>query len=283
MRSLKRVFCCLLLILSIIASGCSSEIKGGSDTDFKFIVAADPQLFWGDNVDNWRLTIEQINKIDPDLVIVCGDLTESPGNKKQIDVYTEMSKKLKATIKLYNVPGNHDVGTIPSLESLAAYKENIGPLYYSFTHNDNLFIILESSSIKSPTEKTQEYVDEQMKWLREVLSDSKSKNFTYKFVVMHHPIILESLDEQEQYFNMPHELRKELLSLFIDGGINIVFSGHLHQDRVVKFDDIELVVNGSCGKALGQSSLGFRVVNVCPDGLSHEYITLQDQSLRYAD
>jgi hypothetical protein len=43
------------------------------------------------------------------------------------------------SIRLYSVAGNHDVGNEPTVEALAAYRQQFGPDYYSF--REGLFTV----------------------------------------------------------------------------------------------------------------------------------------------
>jgi predicted MPP superfamily phosphohydrolase len=277
-RNNRQLSVWIIIIFSVIILlpllSCNENFKRYSKAikvnEYAFAVASDPQLFWG-TLENWQQTIRDINEMHPDFVIVCGDMTNNPGNKEEIAAYWENAAKLSAGIKLYNVPGNHDLQSEPTLESIELYKKNFGKPYYSFEHKNSLFIVLESSSMKNPTEKTTPLVIEQMRWLKKILSDSDKMNYANKFVFMHHPVILKDINEKEEYFNLPVAVRNELLELFEAHNVKIVFSGHLHQDRVVKLKNVELVITGSCGKALADSSLGFRIVHVMGNNTQHSY------------
>lgn len=273
----------VLIITIIVLSGCASLNQGHQEVaasqEYTFVVASDPQPPWG-AIENWQQTINEINKISPDFVIVCGDMTNDSRNEKEISAYFETAKELSPGIRLFHVPGNHDLLPEPSLASLELYKKHFGKPYYSFEHKKSLFIVLESSSFKSTATAATPLVAEQMRWLRQTLIDSDKKQFDHKFVFLHHPFVLEKINEEEEYFNLPVALRNELLEIFVSHNVEIVFSGHLHQNRAIKIENIELVVNGSCGKALADSDLGFRIVKVSAQGVEHSFYKLSDQSLR---
>ena len=57
--------------LSATARGTGAE-KATSNDPFYFIVAADPQLFWGP-LELWQRTIEEANRLQPAFMVVCGD------------------------------------------------------------------------------------------------------------------------------------------------------------------------------------------------------------------
>jgi len=107
-----------VLLLFIACIGCSNietvslpvHKTGHFQQDrFRFIVAADPQLFRGKKEDLDK-AIESINNFEPEFVIMCGDLVEIPSNQQQIRAYKDAASKLSPEISLYNVSGNHVLG-----------------------------------------------------------------------------------------------------------------------------------------------------------------------------
>lgn len=256
-----------------------TKVKADELQEYSFVVAADPQLFWG-AIENWNQTVDQINRLkaDPDFLIVCGDLIHKPGNMNQLDAYKDGAESLN--IEKYEIPGNHDIGNPPTLDSLSFYKEQIGPLYDAFEYKNSLFIMLASDLFKNPPSETEAVAEEQIRWLEQTFEEAKSKDYVNKFVFMHHPMILETMDESEEYFNLPVKIRDQLFNLFKSNSVDIVFSGHWHRNRVIKLDNIEFVITGSCGVALGDSAVGFRVVKVSGSNIEHTYRPLPDQSLK---
>ena len=109
----------------ILAGGVISTLAGrfslASDTKaedgFFFVVAADPQLFWG-SAESWQKAVGEINRLKPGFAVVCGDLINRNGNAKAVNLekdeemaqaYLKIAKTLDSSIPLHNVAGNHDV------------------------------------------------------------------------------------------------------------------------------------------------------------------------------
>src|SRR5258708_13522390 len=122
-----------------------------------FLQMSDPQFgMYSENRDfaqetiNFEKAIAAANKLKPAFVVVCGDLVNQAGNAAQIAEYHRIAAKLDRSIALHNVAGNHDVGNEPTPESLAAYRKQFGPDYYSFRHGDFVGILLNSSLIHHP-------------------------------------------------------------------------------------------------------------------------------------
>ena len=104
-----------------------------------FIQMSDPQFgMYTKNANfehetaNFEFAIATANRLKPAFVVITGDLINEAGNAAQAAEYKRIAAKLDPTIKLYSVPGNHDVQNEPTAESLARYRERFGPDYYTF-------------------------------------------------------------------------------------------------------------------------------------------------------
>jgi 3',5'-cyclic AMP phosphodiesterase CpdA len=236
---------------------------------FFFVVAADPQLFWGPK-ELWEKTIEHVNRLKPAFLVVCGDLVQETGNDEQAEAYLEVAGKLDASIPLHNLPGNHDVYNQPTPQSLAWYEKHFGKPWYSFTHAGCLFLALESDVLNRP-DGAPGMAEQQMAWLRKTLEAASENRFDHVIVFKHYSLCLERVDEPDAYFNVPGPRRKELLGLFHKHGVTAVFSGHYHRNAYVKDGDLELITTSSCGKPLGKDPVGLRIVKVFADRIEHRY------------
>lgn len=236
---------------------------------FFFVVAADPQLFWGP-LELWQKAIAEVNRLKPAFLVVCGDLIQDPGNEEQAKAYLEAAEKLDASIPLHNVAGNHDVYSNPTPESIAWYEKRFGKAWGSFEHGGCLFLVLESDLLNQP-DRAPELAERQVAWLEKTLREAKSKEFDRIIVFKHFPLCLQKVDEKDQYFNVPGPRRRKLLELFHASGVTAVFSGHHHRNGYVKDGDLELVITSSSGKPLGKDPVGFRIVKVFDDRIEHRY------------
>ena len=119
---------------------------------FIFIQAADTQFglidecsgiphelqVWDKEIALTKKAIEAANKIDPlpKFFIVCGDLVNDfPGEKhreNQESDFKNVFKDLHSNIPLICVCGNHDIGNIPTKETVESYRSSFGPDYFSF-------------------------------------------------------------------------------------------------------------------------------------------------------
>ena len=219
---------------------------------------------------NFEFFIASVNRLKPQFVIVTGDLTNKAADADQIAEFHRIARKLDPAIRLYNVPGNHDVRNEPTAESLAKYRKNWGPDYYTFDSGDMRGIVLDSSLIQAPV-NVQAEAGKQEHWLKEQLA--KARTDGKRVVVFQHiPFFLKSADEPDQYFNIPKQHRARYLALFHEYGVRYIFTGHYHRNAEGHDGDLDMVVTGAVGMPIGPDPSGFRIVRL--DNMDHPYIGL---------
>ena len=269
-----------ILIIFIIAPGCLSQHIQRNTKPFFFFQMTDPQfgMFTNNNgftkeTINFGKAIEAANHLSPAFVIVCGDLVNKTNNAAQIAEYKRVAGKIDPSISFYQVAGNHDLGNQPSSKSLANYRKEFGPDYYSFTSGNLFGIVLNSSLFKDPT-LVEDEAAKQDQWLQRTLKGAKEKKFTNIVVFQHIPFFLTEPNEKDGYSNIPLERRKVYLKLFQKYGIKYIFAGHLHKNAIGRDGDLEIISTGPVGKPLGKDPSGFRIVKVNGSKISSEYYSL---------
>ncbi|HVY93443.1 MAG TPA: metallophosphoesterase [Bryobacteraceae bacterium] len=260
----------LLLLLPVLA------LRVFAAEPVYFVQASDPQFgMYTDNRDfaqetaNWTFAIANINRLHPAFLVVTGDLVNKGADAAQIAEYKRISGMLDPSIHLYSVPGNHDVGNDPTPESLAEYRKNIGPDYYSFREGPVYGIVLDSSLFKAPA-KVMDEAAKQEKWLEAELEKAKASS-AMPVVFLHISLFLEKPDEPEQYFNQPVEARKRVLELLHRYDVRYVFAGHYHRNDFGKDGDLEMITTNAAGKALGAEGSGFRIAEVSGGRIVNEF------------
>ena len=242
-----------------------------------FIQASDPQfgMYAKDanfvqETANFEFFVASVNRLKPQFVVVTGDLTNKPADADQIAEFHRIARKLDPGIKLYTVAGNHDVKNEPTAESIAQYRKNWGPDYYTFDWDNLRGIVVNSSLIQAPV-NVQAEADKQAQWLRGQLAKARSDG---KRVVLfqHIPIFLEAADEPDQYFNIPKKYRERYLALLHEYGVEYVFAGHYHRNAEAHDGRLDMVVTGAVGMPIGPDPSGFRIVRL--DTMEHPYIGL---------
>ncbi len=204
-------------------------------------------------------------------VIVCGDLTNAH-TPAQIAEYHRIAARLDPAIKLYNVAGNHDVGNEPTPESLAAYRKNYGPDWYSFQAEGLYGIVLDSSVISFPAKVASEAA-KQEDWLRSELPKAKASGLQI-VIFQHIPWFLATPGEPDQYFNIPTSIRARYLHLFEEFGVHSILAGHYHRNAEGKGPALDMIVTGPIGMPIGPDPSGFRIVSVVGGHLQQQYYGL---------
>jgi 3',5'-cyclic AMP phosphodiesterase CpdA len=232
---------------------------------FTFVQICDPQLGMGGyehDLKTFKQAVIQANALKPDFVVICGDLVARL-DEKSVKDFNRI--KTGFTIPTHCVPGNHDVfndhqdkrNGINHAQSLANYRKAMGKDYYSFEHKGQVFLCANSQLWKVALKGESEKHDQ---WVKQTLATASKKGLPV-FVVMHHPLYTDTLDEKDAYSNLPTAKRKELLELFEKHGVVAVLTGHEHKVIIREHKGIQLVTGETTSKTHG-SPLGFRLWHI---------------------
>ncbi|MDA0765623.1 MAG: metallophosphoesterase [Verrucomicrobia bacterium] len=261
----------LLFSLVTVASAAAAE-PGKEQQPFSFVQMCDTQLGMGGyehDVLTFKQAVKQINELQTDFVVICGDLVNKADDKSFADF-----NEIKATFTLpcYCAPGNHDVGNAPTKASLANYREKIGKDYYSFEHKGCTIVVANSQLWKHPVEGEAEQHDA---WFKKTLEEAKAKSSPV-FVVVHYPLFLKDIEEKETYSNLSPEKRKAVFALCQENGVVAFLAGHTHQQISNEKDGILLVNGETTSKNFDKRPMGFRLWNVGgEEGLRHQFVKFE--------
>ena len=218
----------------------------------------------------------QINELDCDFVIICGDLVHRASDSSYADLLGIIGK---LEMPCYLVAGNHDVGNTPNDTTLAYYRENLGKDYYSFEHGGYAFVVSNTQLWQTHIGKESDLHD---RWFRGVMSRN-DKLQSPVIVIGHHPLFVKHADEEEAYFNLPPLKRQELLDQFIQHGVVAYLSGHRHKLLLNSYNGIQLVTGESTSKNFDKRPLGFRLWEASDGTLRHRFVGLQPFEVKSAD
>lgn len=266
------------MTLCLLAS-CSPRFS-----EFTFVQMTDPQIGFRDTTPGFvksdslfNRAAEAVNALNPKCVIITGDLVNDAYDKYQDSVYRANRSKIKAEV--YEIPGNHDIRPW-NPENHAHYLQQRGYERFSFRLGGCAFIGFDSNCIKDGQEKAEE---QQFKWLERELR--KSRRYKYIFVFLHCPVIRESIDEENDYFNFHKDPdtpgsadaaiggpRGKYMALFKKYGVDVVFAGHTHMDYDTTVEGIRFVTAGPVGMPLGRGYSGFEVVKVTKEGIDCRFV-----------
>ena len=243
----------------------------GASKGFTFIQMCDTQLGMGGyehDVKTFELAVEQINAMDPDFVLICGDLVGKANDKSFADF-----NRIKSGFKIpcHCAAGNHDVGNKPTPASLENYRKKIGKDYFTVEHKGYTFVIANTQLWKAPLEGESEKHDT---WFKNALKSAKEKGSPV-VVVTHYPLFVKAPDEKENYYNIEPVKRKELLDLFKANGVVAMLAGHTHKLVINDYRGTQMVNGETTSKNFDKRPLGFRKWTAKKEGqLSHEYVEL---------
>jgi len=219
---------------------------------------------------NFEFAIATANRLKPAFVVVTGDLINEPGNASQAAEYRRVAAELSPAIRLFSVPGNHDVENEPTPQSLASYRERFGPDYYSFRVGDIAGFVLNSNLEKAPQHVAEEAAKMET-WLKGELAKAREARVKHLIVFQHIPFFLKEPDEEDQYFNIPRETRLRYLKLLHQYGVHQVFAGHYHRNASGHDGDLEMITTGPVGMPLEEGRSGMRIAIVSDSGVRHKY------------
>ena len=265
-------------IISVVCFLLAVFVSHGIAADsapFFFLQLSDPQFGFIDNnksisaeTEAMNKAVTAINQLKPPFVVITGDFVNNSKSKEQIAAYKSMIAQIDPSVKVYMIPGNHDIGKV-SRASIDNYKKNYGETHFSFRYGDCAFIGIDSNIIK---EEDKEREEVQFKWLEQELQ--KTKDARFKFVFTHCSVFLKRMDEPVNYSNFSLPMREKYVRLFQKYGVNAIFVGHLHNNAYGKVGDMEMITIGPVGKVLGTGYQGMNLVKVYPDRFISEFIAL---------
>jgi len=267
----KKIISVVCFLLAVFVShGIAAD-----SASFFFLQLSDPQFGFIDNnksisaeTEAMNKAVTAINQLKPPFVVITGDFVNNSKSKEQIAAYKSMIAQIDSSVKVYMIPGNHDIGKV-SRASIDNYKKNYGETHFSFRYGDCTFIGIDSNIIK---EEDKEREEVQFKWLEQELQ--KTKDARFKFVFTHCSVFLKRMDEPVNYSNFSLPMREKYVRLFQKYGVNAIFAGHLHNNAYGKVGNMEMITIGPVGKVLGTGYQGMNLVKVYPDRFISEFIAL---------
>ncbi len=167
--------------------------------------------------------INDINAIEPDLLVVSGDLTQR-ARKSQFRQAKEFLTKFECDKII--IPGNHDIPLFNIfarfLRALTNYKTIITRELFPF-YKDETMAVLGINTARSLTWKSGRISEEQIEVLREKLCTIK--NSVFKVIVTHHPFIPPPGDLGIKLVGRS----AKALNIIDECSVDLLLAGHLHQ------------------------------------------------------
>jgi 3',5'-cyclic AMP phosphodiesterase CpdA len=275
-RMIQRTVSSLFLIL--LLAGAALAQKKNRVSPWFFIQLTDPQFGMFDNNAGYEKetalyekAVAKINSLNPDFVVITGDFVHDLNSAAQINEFKRITAKIKSSIPVYYSPGNHDIGQVPTNESLKKFRKNYGSDRFSFRYKGSSFIGFNTGIIKAKLENPEK---EQFSWLAKKFR--QSQNAQHIMLFTHFPFFNKTADEPTAYSNIDQEYREKYLRLFSDNHVTAVFSGHYHNNSLSNYGNVQLVTTSALGKPLGKAPSGFRIIKVSSNKIEHEFFGLDE-------
>ena len=195
----------------------------------KIIQISDVHLPHG--ADNFATFIHEVNLLDPDMIVVTGDIVETETVASSWPYLQEITKRTDTPI--YLLPGNHDYSGAHG----RIYAQYGGMFNYSIMLGDFVFLALN-------THGGGYIFPEELEWADNFLARYPDK---VKIVGFHHPIFgrvrggnitgsWETMEELESliYFTWLNftDYAQETLRIIEKHDVRLVMSGHIHRDLI---------------------------------------------------
>ncbi|WP_292000935.1 alkaline phosphatase [Chlorobium sp.] len=209
--------------------------------------------------------LDIVKSENPDILLIPGDLTKD-GEKISHQAFADYLSELESTgIKVYVIPGNHDVNNPHAMSyngATAASVESVSPeefqeIYQDFGYGEAIFRDPNSLTyIAAPSEKlwilgidsceydenitspeTSGSLGENTKsWILEKLAEAKIKGITV-IGMMHHNLVEHYSLQAELFQDYVIEDSENLAHELADAGLGMIFTGHYHANDIIEVSD----------------------------------------------
>ena len=149
------------------------------EKQYSFGALSDVHITYNTAVEDFQTALTFLNETaDVVFTCVCGDLTED-GSADELALYKSVVDSYSPNTPVYAISGNHEgTNAMVTDEMLLPYTGK--PLYYSFTHNNDVFIMCGEYG----WHKDYLFTTEELQWLYETLEENRNKRCFVFFHVL---------------------------------------------------------------------------------------------------
>ncbi len=193
-----------------------------------------------------------MRKADPDFVVFNGDMSNLMGPVSYMEeAYLARAVKEFATdTPLFFVRGNHETRGSGAAEFMNLYPSHTGKPYYMFRQGPAVFLVLDSGEDKPDndieyggTAAYDAYREAEAEWLREAVGSEEFRSAPVKVALLHVP------PEKGRGWHGSNELKRLIIPVLNEAGVDVMLSGHLHRHDFRKAGecgtDFPVVVNSN--------------------------------------
>lgn len=219
-------------------------------------------------IDCLTKAVVMVNEIRPDAVVFTGDQVNRCNDSEQWDAFAKVISSIDPSIKVFHIPGNHDVVISEGNVDSTPFTDRYGQDRFLHVERGVRILGINSNLIKynDPREA------EQMEWMKESLIKERSDEVSVIF--SHHPFFLKDIEEEDGYFQIQKAKRLDYFNICTVLGVNALYAGHLHNDSVGSYEGIPVTTTTSVAFQIGPLQPSIRVIKVQNGMVSDELLNL---------
>ncbi len=211
-----------------------------------------------------------------DFLFMGGDVIEKSNTVEQ---YAEFEKHMRTNIFWYPMPGNHDIGAVPSQTGIRLWlsrgygKGDPKRDYYGIRYRNAAFFILNTLVFSSTDSLVLSRADAQLAEMRNFFRHQKDAGI--RVVCGHVPLFIKTVNEPDAYFNIPGFYRDQIVRIMEEYQVSVFLSGHRHVHDESLDSGIRVYANTALSFQLGTGNRrGYYIYTVFKDSLRRNFYPL---------
>ena len=194
--------------------------------------------------------VDEINELDPDIVIITGDLT-AYGFRREYDTVKNYLAPIKCK-KQVVLMGNHDSRNVGYLH----FEEMFGKRYTTLDESGIFMVAADSSE---PDLDNGQIGREHYQWIKDEFN--KNDESVFRIFAMHHHLVPVPNTGRER--NIVNDAG-DVLETLVDAGVDLVLCGHKHVPYLWRVEDLLVVTAGtvSCLRLRGRIEPSYNVIYI---------------------
>ena len=160
----------------------------------------------------------------------------------------------------------------PDIKSKSIYNKRFGLDYYEKKYQKYKFLFLNSTILRNSKHLLSDCIN-QIDLIKNSLNNYEQR----LFIFMHHSLFYENIDEDLNGWNIDKTIRNTIVKLLAKHQNEIyIFSGHLHKNRITKYQNITNISVSSIGVPLGNDPSGYYEVHIYKNKVNYKFINIGD-------
>jgi len=255
---MKKLFAFLLFLIFTTMTALSTD-----NGVLRIAHLCDPQIgFPRENLyldlDEFKAEIENVNRLNPDLVVIAGDMVNVP-DSLHYSLFFDAVSALKAP--LVYTPGNHDIYDPVTYSGLKRYRNLFGDDLRVIRIKGRTLISFNTQLFR--TSPADEFASHRAR-LQAAVGQAVDAGGGL-IIVSHIPPFVAGIDESEEYFNISLAYRRPLLDFFAANGAFLWLCGHTHKTHRNDYGPVTILNGETTSQNFDKRPKGFRLLTIAPD------------------